>query len=303
MDDVTDVVFREMICSTTKPDVFFTEFTNVDGLNSKGKLKLMPRLMFKPTEHPIVAQIWGRDLENYTKTSQMLVKMGFDGIDINMGCPERNVIKNGNCSGLIREPERAKAIIQATKKGAAGKIPVSVKTRLGFDKPDLSWIKFLLEQDIDCLTIHGRTAREMSKVPAHWELIAEVVKLRDQISPNTLIVGNGDIESYAEALEKAKQSAVDGVMIGRGIFRNMFVFDPSGKSHSDLSMDDRLELLIRHVRLFEQTWGQTKNFNILKKFFKIYISDFDGASDLRVRLMETASLLEVEQVVTAFRVS
>ncbi|OGE31366.1 hypothetical protein A2631_06000 [Candidatus Daviesbacteria bacterium RIFCSPHIGHO2_01_FULL_44_29] len=318
MDDVTDVVFRQLICTTAKPDVLFTEFTNVDGLNSKGQDKLMPRLLFEPNEHPIVAQIWGQNPENYFKTAQMLVEMGFDGIDINMGCPVSKVVRSGSCGGLIREPERAKEIILATREGAAEKIPVSVKTRIG-DKEIATeeWIGFLLSLKLDALTVHGRTVKEQSKVPAHWDEIAKAVALRDKsqessVNPDpdkvgtgligvkeTVIIGNGDVISYQDGLVKAKTSGVDGIMIGRGVFQNIFVFDPA-KTNADLSVQERMDLLTRHTQMFVARWGNTKNFNILKKFFKIYASDFEGASELRVNLMETKNLEEVESVIHNF---
>lgn len=304
MDDVTDDVFRQVVGSCAKPDVYFTEFTNVDGLNSKGKEKLMPRLQFEKSQHPIVAQIWGKKPENYFKVAQMLKEMGFDGIDINMGCPEKNVVRNGNCSGLIREPERAREIILATIEGAGG-LPVSVKTRIGLDTIITEeWIGFLLGFDLAAITVHGRTAKEMSKVPAHWDEIAKAVQLRDKQQETSnkrpVIIGNGDVLTYQDGLDKVKEFGVDGVMIGRGIFHNPFVFDPKGKKIQDLGIQDRLELLLRHARLFDKIWGDTKNFNILKKFFKIYVSDFDEASELRVKLMETHNLADVEKIVSDF---
>lgn len=296
MDDVTDTVLRQIIGDLYAPDLYFTEFTSVDGMVSeKGREPVSRRLQFTEKERPIIAQIWGSDPEKFFKASQMIKKMGFDGIDINMGCPVKDVVKSGSCSALINNPKRAAEIIQAVKDG--GKLPVSIKTRIGFRKIQTEeWLGFLLEQDLDALIIHGRTAREMSKVPAHWDEIGKVVKLRDQISPKTKIIGNGDIESYQEGLDKIKKYKLDGVMIGRGVFKNLWIFDPANKLPA-LSIQDRLNQLLKHTGLFVKTWGKNKHFPILKKFFKCYISDFEGAAEMRVKFMETNSLEEVEKLI------
>lgn len=299
LDDVSDVVFRQVVVKTFKPDVLFTEFTNVDGLMSRGRDKLLPRFEFKPEQHPIVAQIWGKESENYTAVAEQLVELGFDGIDINMGCPERGICKNGCCSALINNPEKAKEIIDAVKRGA-GDLPVSVKTRCGFNNwKTEEWFTFLLQQDLAAITVHGRIAKEMSTFPARWDEIAKVVQLRDQLAPQTVIIGNGDVQNYEDGLQKAKQSGVDGLMIGRGIFHDLWAFAPSDQK-PDLTVKDRMDLLLWHARLFNETWGETKNFAILRKFFKIYASGFNGASDLRAKLMETENISQAEQVVQDF---
>lgn len=296
MDDVTDTVFRQIIGDLAAPDLYFTEFTSVDGMVSeKGHEPVSRRLQFTKKERPIIAQIWGSDSEKFFKAAKMVKEMGFDGIDINMGCPEKSVIKRGMCSALINNLPLTTEIIKAVKEG--GQLPVSVKTRIGFREIQTKeWLGFLLEQNLDALIIHGRTVREMSKVPAHWDEIAKAVKLRDELAPQTLIIGNGDIESYQEGLEKVKTYGVDGVMIATGIFKNLWIFDKSGKKHV-LTIEQRLNQLLKHTRLFVETWGQAKSFAILKKFFKIYISDFEGASELRAKFMETNSLAEVEQLI------
>ena len=292
MDDVTDVVFREVITWTGKPDVFFSEFTNVDGLNSKGREKLIQRFKFSENQRPIVAQLWGKVPENYFKAARDVKELMFDGIDLNMGCPERSVLKSGNCAALINNQSLAKDIIQATIKGGGG-LPVSVKTRLGFDRyQGDEWFPFLLNLDLAAITVHGRTAREMSKVPANWEEIGKVVKIRDQINPNILIIGNGDVIDIKHGEKLSKKYGVDGVMIGRGIFRNPWIFNKTQKKHSK---EERLNLALKHARLFVETWGVDKNINILNKFFKIYVSGFDGAAELRVKLMEAKSFEEIEK--------
>src|SRR5882672_11300852 len=193
MDDVTDTVFRRIVAGCARPDLFFTEFVNVDGLQSEGRGRLIKRIEFTPAEQPLIAQIWGKDPENYRKTAAELVEMGFAGIDINMGCPIKAVVNNGCCSALINNREMALEIIKATQEGAAGRVPVSVKTRLGWNQIDYSWHELLLRQNLAMLSVHGRTRSEMSAVPNNWEAIGEIRKLRDKIAPQTLIIGNGDI--------------------------------------------------------------------------------------------------------------
>ncbi len=309
LDDVTDTVFRQIVGDLAAPDLYFTEFTSVDGMCSeKGHEPVTRKLQFTEKERPLIAQIWGNDPEKFFKAAQMVKEMGFDGIDINMGCPEKSVVKRGMCSGLINNPKLAAQIIKATKEGAGG-LPVSVKTRIGMREIQTEeWLGHLLKQNIAALIVHGRTVREMSKVPAHWDEIGKAVELRDKIARQTLVIGNGDVESYEDGLNKVKQYNLDGIMIGRGIFKNLWVFDkqslPSkdGKSGkiSDLSIEKRLQQLLKHSKLFVETWGNNKSFAILKKFYKIYISDFDGAAELRAKFMETNNLKEVEQVIIKY---
>ena len=243
MEDVTDTVFRQIIAKCGKPDVFFTEFTNVEGMCSKGRDHVGRRLIFTSVERPIVAQIWGLDPSKFFETAKMVKDMGFDGIDINMGCPEKSVVKRGACAGLIHNPTLAKEIIEAVKKGA-GDLPISVKTRIGIKEIETEvWIEFLLKQNLDALTVHGRTVKEMSDVPAHWDEIGKVVKLRDKLNVNTLIIGNGDIKSLDDALEKHKKYKVDGIMIGRGIFENLWIFDKK-INPQNISSEAKLKLLI-----------------------------------------------------------
>lgn len=292
MEDVTDTVFRRIVAKNGRPDVFFTEFTNIDALDTKGWETVSKRLIYTEEERPLVAQIWGLRPEKYYEAAKRLVAMGFDGIDINMGCPERSVVKHGACSALIKDHPRAKEIIDATKRGANGEVPVSVKTRIGFNQIQTEeWTGFLLEQDLPVLTVHGRTVKEMSKVPAHWDEIGKVVRLRDQMSIGTLIVGNGDVESYRDGLEKAKTYGVDGIMIGRGVFHNFYIFDKT-KNWSEATTGEKLAIMRSHILLYEKTWEGKKHYQILKKFFKIYVSGFDGASDVRAKFMETKTAEE-----------
>jgi len=285
MDDVTDTVFRRVLVETAKPDLFFTEFANADGLQSAGRRAVLQKLKFTETETPLIAQLWGMKPENYAKTTTELVEMGFSGVDLNMGCPVRNVVKMGACSALINDRKLAKSIIDATKEGSNGKIPLSVKTRVGFDEVDMEWIEFLLQQNLAALTVHGRTSKEQSKVANNWKLIGEIVRMRDEISPQTLIIGNGDVLSRQQGEELAQEHKLDGIMIGRGIFQDPYVFSNSSP-WGQMSTDEKIILYVKHIKLFQQEWGSTKNPAGLKKFAKVYVSGFDGASELRGKVME-----------------
>jgi len=296
MEDVTDTVFRQIFTRCGKPDIFFTEFTSVDGMCSVGYNQVAKRLLYTENERPLIAQVWGSKPEYFLRAAQMIQEMGFDGIDLNMGCPQRSVTKKGLCSALIKNHALAKEIIQATQEGASD-LPVSVKTRIGFSEIQTEeWIGFLLQQNLTALTVHGRTAKEMSKVPAHWDEIGKAVQLRDKIAPQTILIGNGDIKSREEAFEKIKTYKVDGVMIGRGIFHDLQIFNKDNPK--PLSSIDKIHLLIDHITLFNTTWQDKKDFNILRHYYKIYISDLPHATDIRDSLMkittpsETITFLE-----------
>ncbi|MBI3385625.1 tRNA-dihydrouridine synthase, partial [Candidatus Gottesmanbacteria bacterium] len=284
MDGVTDYVFRDIIAGIAKPDVFFTEFTNVDALLSTGYEKTIPRLKYSERQRPIVAQIWGREPKNFYTVAGLMKDLGFDGIDINMGCPDRAVMKLGSGASLIDNPRLAAEIIAATKDGAAG-LPVSVKTRIGVrDVKTDTWIRFLLEQNIDALTVHGRTAKELSNVPAHWEEIEKSVKLRDHIHPTTAMIGNGDIMNQQQAQHVHTAYRMDGVMIGKGIFINPWVFERIPKAHTAA---ESLELLLAHAKLYSDTYPGERRFAAMRKYFKIYVRSFYGASTLLKAFMKT----------------
>lgn len=297
MDDVTDTVFRRVVESCARPDLFFTEFASVDGFNSPGRHAVEQKLQFTVDETPLIAQLWGLVPNNYTSTVKLLIDRGYAGIDINMGCPQSKIIKNGACMALSNNRPLAKEIIEATKKGAGTKLPVSVKTRVGFNDIDLSWTEFLLNQGLDALTIHGRTAKELSKVPNNWQAIEQVVKQRDKISPNTKIIGNGDVMSREQGLELADKYNLDGIMIGRGIFSDPYVF-AEDSPWSDMAKEERFEHFQRHIQLFIDTWGGKKNPAGLKRFAKVYISGFEGASELRDSLMKTNNAEELLKQIT-----
>ncbi len=355
MDDVTDTVFRQIVADCAPPDLYFTEFVNVDGLQSVGREKLLHKLQIGPNEGvsrfshldgvqeneekqtsrtngtarafrtklpqqsakssskilgsaqnkadvvrkpvPLIAQIWGKNPDNYYKTTKDLIKMGFDGVDINMGCPVKAVAKDGCCVALVDDRLLASDIIKATQKAAKGKIPISVKTRIGNKTVDMSWIEFLLTHNLDALTIHGRTGKQMSKVPAAWDKIGEARELRDRLSPATKIIGNGDVMSRAEGLKLADKYRLDGIMIGRGIFHDPFVFANSLSSESpweDYSKEQKIKLYKKHVQLFMKTWKKNERRSIsLNKFCKIYINVFDGAKEMRVELMAAKNIDEL----------
>lgn len=294
MEAVTDVVFRHVVAHAAAPDLYFTEFTNAASFCSpEGKHSTRGRLTFTQDEQPMVAQIWGSKPEHFAKMSKGLAEMGFAGIDINMGCPDKAVNKTGGGAALIETPELAAELIAAAKEGG---LPVSVKTRLGYKKQKTDeWASFLLQQDIAALTMHARTQKEMSKVPARWEEIGKVVKIRNEIAPHTLIVGNGDVRDRQHGLELAEQYGVDGVMIGRGIFHNPFAFEKQPREHS---REELLELLKLQLDLFDKYSRELepRRFDPLKRFFKIYVRDFPGASELRDKLMHTKSTDEVRQI-------
>ena len=300
MEEVTDTVFRQIIAKCGAPDVFFTEFTNVEGMCSRGKDKVGKRLIFTPSERPIVAQLWGLDPLKFLETAKLVKKMGFDGIDINMGCPEKSVVKRGSCAALISNPVLAKEIISAVREGAGG-LPVSVKTRIGVKEIQTEkWASFLLEQNLDVLTVHGRTAAEMSDFPVHWDEIEKVVKMKNKMKLKTLIIANGDVKSRKEAEEKCRRYGLDGIMIGRGIFDNLWVFNKK-TDQSKIPYQEKLKLLEEHITLFDKTWGKTKNFSIMKKFYKIYLSGAPNVKDVRIEIMKLKTAEETLKFLKSLR--
>lgn len=312
MDDVTETVFRQIVLDAAAPDLFFTEFVNVDGLMSPGRPKLLKKLKFVPAETRLVAQLWGLKPENFKAIADQIASgalarelglpegCNFVGVDLNMGCPAKSEVQNGACSALIKLENRdlAEEIIDATREGLAGRLPLSVKTRLGFNEVDMSWFEFLLGKDLDMLTVHGRTRKEMSKVPAHWDLIGEVVQLRNKMAPGTVVVGNGDVLSRRQGLDLAEQYGLDGIMVGRGIFQDPYLFggDEAWRSVPRL---ERLQLFRKHVALFNETWGENSGRSILtlNKFCKIYVSEFDGAKELRDELMRAGAADELLRII------
>ena len=301
MDDVTDTVFRQIVMDCSPPDLSFTEFVNADGLQSAGRPKLLKKLRFQESEGPLIAQLWGKEPENFYKTAKQIADgtfakelnlpngINFAGVDLNMGCPQKNEVKNGTCAALMNDRELAKKIIEATIEGLDGRLPISIKTRLGYSEFDKTWIEFLLSFKLDMLTIHGRTKKQMSAVPADWEAIGEVRKMRDEISPVTLIVGNGDVKDKVHGLELAIKHNLDGIMIARGVFHDPYAFSLE-ETWTNYSRQQRIDLYKKHVSLFMETWkNRERPIHTLNKFCKIYINGFDGAKELRESLMAAQS--------------
>lgn len=327
--NVTDAAFRRIIAKYSKVGhpmtnfVMYTEFVSADGLvlaGEEGRQKLMRDLVFSEDERPIVAQFFTSTESHMEKATALAQELGFDGIDINMGCPDKAVEKQGAGAKLILNPMRARELIAAAKRGAPN-LPVSVKTRLGYNKDILEeWLPELLKAEPAAIIIHARTRKEMSKVPAHWERVKRAVEIRNEMKSQVLIVGNGDVKNIEEAKLKAEETGADGVMIGRGIFGTPWLFAETGETKntfsgemngtptpakvSFISPEARLRVLVEHTKLFEELLGTPptggKNFALMKKHFKAYCEGFPGAKELRVKLMETETAAEVEGTTEAF---
>ncbi len=305
MSDVTDYAFRQIIIKYSKiahpvertsGPIFGTEFVSADGLaHPEARKKLLINLKYSKKEKPIIAQIFGARPENIKIASTLCKKLNFDGIDINMGCPDRSVEKQGAGAALIKNPKLAKEIIRAAKEGSGG-LPISVKTRIGYNKEEIdTWIKELLLQDLDALTVHLRTRKEMSLVSAHWNFMKKIVKMRDKINKRTLIIGNGDVMNLEEAKKKIKENGCDGVMIGRAVLGNPWLF-----SKLKPTTKDKLRALSEHTRLFDKELGKYKSFAVMKKHYKAYVNGFLGAKELRIELMRAENCKEVKKIINDF---
>lgn len=305
MADVTDAAYRRLNTEHGKADVMWTEFVSADGLYHTRELKklsdqenpLMRDLQYSPGEHPIVAQIFSAKPEMIQYASKLAAELGFDGVDINMGCPDKSIEKQGAGAAMMRNPEAVKAIVEAARAGVAeagrSDMGVSIKTRIGYNKEEIdTWLRAVLETYPDALTVHLRTRKEMSSVPAHWSLMPRVVALRDEISPQTRILGNGDVRDLADAKAKVEESGADGVMLGRGIFGNPWLF----ADKTEASVDERLTALLTLAKYFEEL-RPSKSFHILKKHVKAFVTGFDGAAELRAKLMEAESAAEMAKIV------
>jgi nifR3 family TIM-barrel protein len=300
MADVTDAAFRRIICKYGKPDIFWTEFVSADGLSSPGREVLKNNLIFDKKEKPIVAQLFSSNPDKMRQAACYVATLGFDGIDINMGCPDRSVEKQGAGAAMMKDMQKAGKIIEAVKDGIKDSkkknIAVSVKTRIGYNKNQIEvWVPFLLSQNIDALTIHARTRKEMSLVPARWEHVKRVVEIQNEMKVKTKIIGNGDVLSIEEGKRLVKETGCDGIMIGRGIFGNPWLF-----SEKNPKLKEKLKVMVEHTKLFEKLLGKHKNFAVMKKHFKAYVNGFDGAKELRVELMETKNAKEVEGIIIKF---
>lgn len=319
--NVTDAAFRRLIAkyggftrpdgSRGGPDVMWTEFVSADGLcHPVGRERLLIDLQFSEAERPIVAQLFTAHPDKMFVAAQLVAKLGFDGLDINMGCPDQTIEKQGAGAALIKNPKQAQVVIAAAKAGAPS-LPVSVKTRIGYNRDELeSWLPVLLESDLAAITIHARTRKEMSKVPAHWEAVARAVKIRNQAGVSTLIIGNGDVKTVVEAYARAEETGADGIMLGRAIFGNPWLFanrktiacsrtergirDQSSPSSSTVEIVERLRVMLEHTKLFVEIFGDHKSFAVMKKHYKAYVDGFPGAKELREKLMTASNYNEVK---------
>lgn len=340
MADVTDAAFRELIARkskyhadgtrTTASYVTWTEFVSADGLArapEEGREKLMKALQFSDIERPTVAQIFGSHAVHMEAAARLALELGFDGVDINMGCPDKSIERQGAGAAMIKTPEIAREIIRAVKRGADNgerKIPVSVKTRLGYGRDELeTWLPVLLEEEPAVVTIHARTRKELSKVPAHWNRIADAVAMRNELASQTLIIGNGDIGTLMEGDKKIQETGADGVMFGRGVFGNPWFFNPERQmvgdvilpvrgevegdsvqySNQAISPAERLDTLMEHAQIFDRYLGATKSFAVLKKHIKAYVSGFRGAKEIREQLMDTMNVDELSRVISEIRLT
>jgi len=299
MKDVTDVAFRALVAKCGAPDVFWTEFVSADGLYHTREIKkmkdeenpLLRDLAFNKNERPIVAQIFSSKPEMIAYAAKLVAELGFDGVDINMGCPDRTVEKQGAGASLMKNPALAVELITAAKTSG---LPVSVKTRVGYNKESLDeWLTVLLETNLTAITLHLRTRKELSLVPADWELMQKAVEIRNRVNPNVLLIGNGDVQDLEDARIKIAESGCDGAMLGRAMFGNPWVF--AGRKSEDTPLRDKLAALIELAHDFEKI-SPPKSFAVLKKHIKAFVTGFDGAADLRARLMEANSAADLERV-------
>lgn len=304
MADVTDAAFRRIIAKYGKPDALWTEFVSADGLfmaDENGKEKIKRALLYSEAERPIVAQFFSSNPRAMYEAAVYAVKAGFDGFDINMGCPDRSIEKQGAGAALMKNPKCVRELIQAVQEGiqSTGKnIPISVKTRTGYASSILDeWLPALLETKLAAITIHARTRKDMSKVPARWDEIARAVSIRNELKSETLIIGNGDVTDLDDAQSKAKEYGCDGVMLGRAIFGNPWLFNENKK---EVSIKERLEVMVEHTKLYEELFGDIKSFNIMKKHYKAYVNGWDGAKELRVKLMDAKDACEVEDITSMY---
>lgn len=298
MEDVTDVAFRRLIARHGKPHVMFTEFTSADGLvlaPEEGQRILRKKLLFDASERPIVAQLFSVYPDRMREAARIVQDLGFDGLDINMGCPVREVVNSGCGAALIKTPELAQQIVKAAHEGAPN-IPISVKTRIGYHKDEIdTWIPSILNSPLSHLTLHLRTRDEMSDVPAHWDVMPRILKIRDKEKPDVSVAGNGDVQNLEDARAKVRDTGCDGVMLGRAIYGNPWLFsDRTDKP----SREERIHALIEHLECFKELMSDTQNFAVMKKHFKAYISGWDNAKDLRVKLMEAHDEEEAIEILT-----
>lgn len=325
MDGITDEVFRLIQSQIAKPDLIFTEFVSAEGI-SHGGVKLYDTLLFSKQERPIIGQLFGKDPDIFYKAAVILSHLAFDGIDINMGCPAKTVVRHGSGAALIDNPELAIKIINSTRQGINDyfnkevkitdlslnkktlvaikrnqkysdldkkeiiKPTLSVKTRLGINESTIKdWAKILLDQDLDFLSIHGRTLKQAYRDKADWSAIHQVSKMAKD--KRTKIFGNGDIESRQQGIEYCKKYNLDGVLIGRASAGNPWLFNDYSATPKE-----KFSAMLLHAQLFEKIFPH-RRFDSLRKHFLLYTSSFPQAKSLRsklVRLNSVKELLELE---------
>lgn len=349
MDGVSDFSFREITKKYGNPDIIYTEFVNVMGLCIAG-YNTLKEFDYTESQRPIIAQIYGNNPEYFYHAAKVVVALGFDGVDINMGCPAKTVTQSGSGAALIKNPTLALEIIDSVKRGVrdyvdngklsglndktlkavnlkikdnikaleklkisdnklssgqinlyAGNdkskfqrvlIPVSVKTRIGYDKPITEdWISTLDSANPDWLAVHGRTLKQMYSGESNK---LELIKAVNSTSKAVLI--NGDIKDYSDALKAINETKAFGVLIGRASFGNPWVFN---KKYSDnlITLEDRVKVMIDHTKLFIKHNPDPRAFFQLRKHFGWYMKGFDGAKELREKLFRSSSLDEVNKIV------
>ncbi|MBA5866616.1 MAG: hypothetical protein GDA67_07985 [Nitrospira sp. CR1.3] len=347
MDGVTDAAFRHVVALQGKPDVTFTEFTHVHDV-CRGPEFLLDSLVYSEVERPIVAQLYGKDPDLFYQAAHAVCELGFDGLDINMGCPSRNVASSGSGAGLIRTPDLAHAIMRAARQGiedwAAGRtlesagikparaeaisrlngrrhpagpivrntIPLSVKTRLGYDAVIVDrWIEHLLLERPAVISLHGRTLQQMYRGEADWRAIARAVEVTR--GTGTMLFGNGDVQSLQDVIRRVRETGVDGVLVGRAALGAPWFFrdkekarlaaleqDSSGPEPVSPSLAARFEVLLAHAGYFEQRCG-TDQFRRMRKHLGWYCKGFPHAAALRAAMFRVSSLADVESVLADYR--
>jgi nifR3 family TIM-barrel protein len=332
MNSVTDHPFRHIQKKYGNPMLIFTEFTSVDGICA-GASALLKDFLYDESQRPIIGQIYGRSPRNFYQTAIVLCQLGFDGIDINMGCPAKSIAHAGSGAGLIRTPSLAQEIVRATKRGVQDwvngatvrdcvdvpprmvkevetlhkrlptavqqrrPLPVSVKTRIGYDHSQIGeWIPQLLESEPVAITIHGRTLTQGYTGDSNWEEIGCAAKIAH--GSKTLILGNGDLRSLEDAYERIERYGVDGALIGRASYGNPYVFwheenpprqQTSGCEPPNYAM---LHIALDHARLYQESFGHLDRYNFLpmRKHLGWYVRNLPGASHLRRTLVQTSNM-------------
>jgi len=314
MDGVTDAAMRFITKKYGDPSVMFTEFTNVEGISHairSHKWSLNHRLArnfkYDENQRPIVAQLFGKDPESFRIAAKLVVELGFDGVDINMGCPAKNVSEHGSGAMLIAQPDLAGEIIKNVQEGIGSKIPVSVKTRMGVEKiVTEEWIAYLCKFNLAAITLHGRTLKQMYQGESDWEEIGKAGKIVKELLGGTIFLGNGDVNSVDNAQFKIDKYGTDGVLIGRAAMGAPWVFNgkltmENGQLDSDNSQLSivnyqlRMQIAIEHVRKFEEFFPR-EAFLPMRKHLAWYAKGFEGASELRQKLVLTNSAAEVEKI-------